>query len=266
MKRVQMRALPLFRNPKSKPVRMKSRLDQLLVARGLCESREKAQRAIMAGDVTVGETRVDKAGTKVAEDAVIFVKPPPRYVGRGGFKIEAALAAFGLDPAGKCCLDIGASTGGFTDCLLQHGAAKVWAIDVGHSQLDWKIRSDPRVVVREKLNARNLTRADIPDPIDLCVIDVSFISLTLILPPAFELLSPSGVIVPLIKPQFELRREDVRSGGVVRDPALHERAVDKIREFVNTMPGLTWKGFIESPILGGEGNKEFLACLISASA
>ena len=242
------------------------RLDQLLVARGLCESREKAQRAIMAGEVTVGETRVDKPGTKVADDALIFVKPPPRYVGRGGFKLEAALAAFALDPAGKTCLDIGASTGGFTDCLLQRGAAKVWAIDVGHSQLDWKIRRDPRVVVREKLNARHLTRADIPDPIDLCVIDVSCISRPLILPPAFALLSPSGVIVPLIKPQFELRREDVRRGGVVRDPALHERAVEKIREFVKTIPHLEWRGCVESPILGGEGNKEFLACLSFASA
>ena len=242
------------------------RLDQLLVARGLCESREKAQRAIMAGEVMVGDRVIDKAGTKVPDDAGIVVKAPPRYVGRGGFKLEAALAAFAIDPAGKCCLDIGASTGGFTDCLLQHGAAKVWAIDVGHSQLDWKIRSDPRVVVREKLNARHLTRADIPDPIDLCVIDVSFISLTLILPPAFGLLSPSGVIVPLIKPQFELRREDVGRGGVVRDPALHERAVEKIRSFVNAMPHLEWRGFIESPILGGEGNKEFLACLCAASA
>ena len=245
---------------------MKQRLDQLLVARGLCESREKAQRAIMAGEVMVGDRVMDKAGTKVEEDAAITVKAPPRYVGRGGFKLEAALAAFAIDPAGKCCLDIGASTGGFTDCLLQHGAAKVWAIDVGHSQLDWKIRSDPRVVVREKLNARHLTRADIPDPIDICVIDVSFISLTLILPPAFELLSPFGVMVPLIKPQFELRREDVGRGGVVRDPALHERAVEKIHAFVNTMPHWEWRGFIESPILGGEGNKEFLACLSSASA
>ena len=245
---------------------MKQRLDQLLVARGLCESREKAQRAIMAGKVMVGDRMMDKAGTKVAEDAVIAVKAPPRYVGRGGFKLEAALAAFAIDPAGKCCLDIGASTGGFTDCLLQHGAAKVWAIDVGHSQLDWKIRRDPRVVVREKFNARHLTRADIPDPIDICVIDVSFISLTLILPPAFELLSPSGVMVPLIKPQFELRREDVGRGGVVRDPTLHERAVEKIRAFVNTMPHWEWRGFIESPILGGEGNKEFLACLSPASA
>ena len=173
-------------------------------------------------------------------------------------------------------LDIGASTGGgFTDCLLQHGARKVFthAIDVGHSQLDWKIRSDPRVVVREKLNARHLSREDIPEPVGICVIDVSFISLTLILPPAAALLSNGGVIVPLIKPQFELRREDVARGGVVRDAALHATAVEKIRAFVETslsvgtaLPGLVWSGVIESPILGGEGNKEFLACLRAASA
>src|SRR5258706_15230282 len=195
----------------------KLRLDHLLVARGLFESRERAQRAIMAGEVTVDERIVDKAGTRVAEDAAIAVKSAERYVGRGGFKLEAALAQFAVDPRGATCLDIGASTGGFTDCLLQHGAAKVWAIDVGHSQLDWKIRSDPRVVVREKLNARHLTRADIPDPIAVCVIDVSFISLTLILPPAAALLSNGGVIIPLIKPQFELRRQDVGKGGVIRD-------------------------------------------------
>jgi 23S rRNA (cytidine1920-2'-O)/16S rRNA (cytidine1409-2'-O)-methyltransferase len=187
-------------------------------------------------------------------------------VGRGGFKLEAALAHFGIETAGRTCLDIGASTGGFTDCLLQHGAAKVWAIDVGHSQLDWKIRSDLRVVVREKLNARRLTRDDIPDAIDVCVIDVSFISLTLILPPAAALLSDGGVIVPLIKPQFELRKEDVARGGVVRDPAKHAEAVEKIRAFLETLPSLRWEGVIESPILGGEGNKEFLACLRAASA
>jgi len=179
--------------------------------------------------------------------------------------MEAALAAFQVNPTGATCLDVGASTGGFTDCLLQHGAAKVYAIDVGHSQLDWKIRSDPRVVVREKLNARYLTRDDIPDPIAVCVIDVSFISLTLILPPAAALLSNGGVIIPLIKPQFELRKEDVGKGGVVRDAGLHEQAVEKIRAFVATLPGLTWTGLIESPILGGEGNKEFLACLRAAS-
>ena len=243
----------------------KQRLDLLLVARGYFESREKAQRAIMAGGVSIGEQRADKPGTRVAEDAAITVKTADRYVGRGGLKLEAALVQFGVDPTGQTCLDIGASTGGFTDCLLQHGATKIFAIDVGHSQLDWKIRSDARVIVREKLNARYLTRADIPDPIEVCVIDVSFISLTLILPPAAALLSNGGVIIPLIKPQFELRKEDVGRGGVVRDPALHERAVEKIRAFTATLPGLAWNGLIESPILGGEGNKEFLACLRAAS-
>jgi len=245
---------------------MPIRLDQLLVARGFCPSREKAQRAIMAGEVKVGERVVDKAGTKVAEDAAIVVRQAERYVGRGGLKLEAALRSFAFDPTGITALDIGASTGGFTDCLLQHGAAKVWAIDVGHSQLDWKIRSDPRVVVRERLNARYLTRADVPEAVALCVIDVSFISLTLILPPAAALLSDGGVIVPLIKPQFELRKEEVGRGGVVRDPARHAQAVEKIRAFVAAELTLEWVGCIESPILGGEGNKEFLACLRARSA
>ena len=243
----------------------RSRLDQLLVARGLFDSREKAQRAIMAGDVTVDGRVVDKAGTRIADDAMIAVKAAERYVGRGGLKLEAALAHFAIDPAGAACLDIGASTGGFTDCLLQHGASRVWAIDVGHSQLDWKIRNDPRVVVREKLNARFLTRADIPELIDVCVIDVSFISLSLILPPAAALLSNGGVIVPLIKPQFELRKDQVGKGGVVRDAALHTEAVEKIHALAATLPALQWQGVIESPILGGEGNKEFLACLRGTS-
>lgn len=244
----------------------KIRLDQLLVARGLFDSREKAQRAIMAGDVTVGERIVDKAGTRIADDALIAVKTAERYVGRGGLKLEGALAHFVIDPTGATCLDIGASTGGFTDCLLQHGAKRVWAIDVGHSQLDWKIRSDPRVIVREKLNARHLTRDDISDAIELCVIDVSFISLSLILPPAAALLSNGGVIISLIKPQFELRKEQVGRGGVVRDAALHTEAVEKIRGVVAGLPALRWEGVIESPILGGEGNKEFLACLRATSA
>jgi len=240
----------------------KQRLDLLLVERGLFQSREKAQRAIMAGLVRVGDSLADKSGTRVPQDAVITVKQECRYVGRGGLKMEAAIKHFGVDPTGRVCLDIGASTGGFTDCLLQHGAAKVHAIDVGHSQLDWKIRSDPRVVVREKLNARYLTREDIPDPIDICVIDVSFISLTLILPAAFPLLVPGGVILMLIKPQFELSKEDVDAGhGVVRDPVAHQRAVDKIEQFVGQCAGLSWDGMIDSPILGGEGNREFLACL-----
>ncbi|MDB6175445.1 MAG: Hemolysin [Chthoniobacteraceae bacterium] len=243
----------------------KQRLDLLLVARGLCESREKAQRAIMAGAVMVADRVIDKPGTKVNEDALVVVKAADRYVGRGGLKMEAALGAFSIVPKGATCLDIGASTGGFTDCLLQHGAAKVYAIDVGHSQLDWKIRSDPRVVVREKLNARYLSCADIAEPIDICVIDVSFISLTLILPRAFELLRPEGVIIPLIKPQFELRKEEIGRGGVVRDPALHVRAVEKIRSFVLETLRHQWCDCIESPILGGEGNKEFLACLRAGS-
>jgi 23S rRNA (cytidine1920-2'-O)/16S rRNA (cytidine1409-2'-O)-methyltransferase len=245
---------------------MKFRLDQLLVARGLCESREKAQRLIMAGDVTVEGRTVDKAGTKLAEDVQLSVKEPERYVGRGGYKLEAALAAFGVDPTGRICLDIGASTGGFTDCLLQHGAAKVWAIDVGHDQLAWRIRSDPRVEVREGLNARYLSAQDVPDPIEIVVVDVSFISLSLILPPAAALLQPAGVIITLIKPQFELRREQVGKGGVVRDAKLHTDAVEKIRGFCAAeLPALHLAGIIESPIKGGEGNTEFLACLRAAS-
>ena len=243
----------------------KQRLDQLLVARGYFESREKAQRAIMAGAVFVNEQRFDKAGTKVAEDASISVKSTERYVGRGGLKLEAALAHFAIDPTGATCLDIGASTGGFTDCLLQHGAAKVWAIDVGHDQLAWRIRSDPRVVVREGLNARYLDAEQVPDPLDLIVIDVAFISLTLILPPAVALLKPACVIVPLIKPQFELRKDQVGK-GVVRDPALHAEAVAKIRAFVEKETALAWTGCIESPIRGGEGNLEYLACLRAPSA
>jgi 23S rRNA (cytidine1920-2'-O)/16S rRNA (cytidine1409-2'-O)-methyltransferase len=215
----------------------------------------------MAGEVIVGEHRVDKPGAQVPEDSRIIVKEGIPYVSRGGLKLEAALEAFAIDPAGALCLDIGASTGGFTDCLLQRGAAKVCAIDVGHSQLDWKIRSDPRVEVREKLNARYLTPADIPEPVSICTIDVSFISLTLILPPAFGVLTPTGVILALIKPQFELGKNEVGKGGIVRDAAGHDAAIGKIREFVTAGLGRKFEGVIESPILGGEGNKEFLACL-----
>jgi 23S rRNA (cytidine1920-2'-O)/16S rRNA (cytidine1409-2'-O)-methyltransferase len=243
----------------------KQRLDLLLVARGLFESREKAQRAIMAGEVMIGDRISDKPGTQVPDDAALSVRSADRYVGRGAYKLEGALGAFAVDPAGKVCLDIGASTGGFTDCLLQHGAAKVYAIDVGHSQLAWRIRTDPRVVVREHLNARYLTPAEISEPIDICVIDVSFISLTLILPPAVELLSPDAVLIALIKPQFELRKEDVGKGGVVRDPDLHGRAVEKVKTFVEGVLCRRWVGVIESPILGGEGNKEFLACVRNVS-
>lgn len=219
----------------------------------------------MAGEVSVGDHVSDKPGTRVAEDVAISLKAADRYVGRGAYKLQGALQAFGIDPTDATCLDIGASTGGFTDCLLQHGASKVYAIDVGHSQLAWKIRSDPRVVVREHLNARYLSREDIPEPIDICVIDVSFISLTLILPPAVELLRSHAVLIALIKPQFELRKQDVGKGGVVRDPLLHQQAVDKIKDFVGGTLRREWMGVIESPILGGEGNKEFLACVRNAS-
>lgn len=247
------------------------RLDLLLVSRALFESREKARRAIMAGQVRVGENVADKASSTFPLDALITLATPDRYVGRGGHKLEGALTHFGVSPAGLTCLDIGASTGGFTDCLLQHGAEKVWAIDVGHSQLDWRIRTDPRVVVREKLNARFLTAADVPDAIALIVADVSFISLRLILPPALELLTAGGVIIPLIKPQFELRREEVGRGGIVKDPALHIAVVERMQDFVSKMPAsasglrLSWCGCIESPILGGEGNKEYLSCLRAVS-
>ncbi len=219
----------------------------------------------MAGMVTLGDRVADKPGMRVAEDAAVSLKSSERYVGRGGLKLEAALRHFAIYPAGATCLDIGASTGGFTDCLLQHGAARVYAIDVGHSQLAWKIRSDPRVVVHEHLNARHLSRKDVPEPIDLCVIDVSFISLTLVLPPAVGLVRPQGVIVALIKPQFELRKADVGKGGIVRDPALHARAVEKIREFTVATLRREWAGCLPSPILGTEGNTEFLACIRNES-
>lgn len=219
----------------------------------------------MAGEVRVGEAVVDKASAQVAPDAELFVEGPARYVGRGGLKLEGALRDFAIAPAGLTALDIGASTGGFTDCLLQQGAKKVYAIDVGHGQLAWKIRNDPRVVVREKLNARFLSRGDVPEPIDLCVIDVSFISLTLILPKAFELVSPNGVILALIKPQFELQASDVGRGGIVREPALHEKAREKIREFV-AAAGHELSGIVPSAITGTDGNQEFFACVRTRSA
>jgi 23S rRNA (cytidine1920-2'-O)/16S rRNA (cytidine1409-2'-O)-methyltransferase len=239
----------------------KERLDVLLVRRGLFESRERAQRAVMAGDVTVAGQVAMKCGTTYAEDVLLEVRAPAKYVGRGGFKMEGALDGFGVNPEGWTCLDIGASTGGFTDCLLQRGAARVYAVDVGHSQLDWRIRSHPRVVVKEHLNARHLSDEDVPELMDLVVIDVSFISLTLILGPAFERLRTGGLLIPLIKPQFELRREDVARGGVVRDPVLHARAVERVRAFVAGVSGVVWVAEMESPITGGDGNVEFLALL-----
>ncbi|MEO6847074.1 MAG: TlyA family RNA methyltransferase [Chthoniobacterales bacterium] len=239
----------------------KKRLDQLLVEKGYFDSREKAQRAVMAGRVFTEDRRMDKPGMSVAEDIGLRVDGEDRYVGRGGFKMEGALDGFGIDPTGLIALDIGASTGGFTDCLLQRGAAKVHAIDVGHNQLDWKIRSDPRVCVKEGINARNLRREDIGDKPDIVVIDVSFISLTLILPAAFEVLGDEGRMIVLIKPQFELSREKVDKGGIVKEAAYHEEAVEKIRIFVTETLDHQWMGVIPSPITGAAGNREFLAFL-----
>ncbi len=238
----------------------KLRLDQLLVARGLFASREKAQRAVMAGDVRIGTTTAAKPSQLLEPDAAVAVRPTRKYVGRGALKLESALDRFKIDVNKKIALDIGASTGGFTDCLLQRGAAKVYAVDVGRGQLDWKLRNDPRVIVLEKLNARFLSREHIPELVDLCVIDVSFISLTLILPNAFELITPSGVIFALIKPQFELQRADVGRGGVVRDPVLQQRAQDKIVTFVISL-GHVMTGIVPSAIKGADGNQEFFACL-----
>lgn len=236
----------------------KSRLDVALVERGLFDTREKAQRAIMAGQVLVDGSTADKAGHKVTDGHVLTVTAREKFVGRGGFKIEAALDAFGIDPGGRVCADIGASTGGFTDCMLQRGAARVYAVDVGHGQLDWRLRQDPRVDVREGLNARYLDPADFDPAPTLAVADVSFISLTLIFPAIFALLPPDADMVVLIKPQFELSRAEVGRGGIVRDEAARLRSVEKIRAFIG-QAGRRWLGHITSPITGRDGNVEFLA-------
>jgi 23S rRNA (cytidine1920-2'-O)/16S rRNA (cytidine1409-2'-O)-methyltransferase len=236
------------------------RLDQALVQRGFFLSRHQAQSAIMAGEVSVDGRRALKASEAVPEEAQIAIAARNRYVGRGGLKLDGALSHFHIACKDKVALDIGASTGGFTDCLLQHGARKVFAVDVGHGQLAWKIRRDPRVVVLEKTNARHLSHAEIAEPIELCVIDVSFISLTLILPGASDLLTPDGVILALIKPQFELAREDVGRGGVVRDPALHARAQQKVAAFAEKI-GAHVGGIVSSAITGADGNQEFFICL-----
>ncbi|MGA7901844.1 MAG: TlyA family RNA methyltransferase [Terrimicrobiaceae bacterium] len=238
----------------------KTRIDQLLVARGLCASREKAQREIMAGRVTVAGQRAEKPGLKVAEDASVELESGEKYVGRGGLKLEAALHHFEISAEGKICLDIGSSTGGFTDCLLEHGAARVHAVDVGRGQLAWKLRNDSRVIAHEGLNARYLAFADIGELVQICVADVSFISLALILPAAFALLTEAADMIVLIKPQFELSPAKVGRGGIVRNPAFRAEAIEKIRRFVEGN-GKRWLGVIESPVPGREGNVEFLAHL-----
>jgi 23S rRNA (cytidine1920-2'-O)/16S rRNA (cytidine1409-2'-O)-methyltransferase len=242
-----------------KPKRI--RIDKFLVDHGFFSSRERAQRSILAGQVLVQEHVIDKPGTLVKSNAVVRVVAEEKYVGRGGYKLEAALDHFRINTTDLVCLDVGASTGGFTDCLLQRGAKKVMAIDVGHNQLAWKIRSDVRVEVREGLNARTLSPEMIGTRVQLAVVDVSFISLTLVLPPIFACVETGGVVIALIKPQFELEPNQVGKGGIVREAQLHQRSVSKIQLFVIGRLRREWLGVIESPITGAKGNREFLACL-----
>jgi 23S rRNA (cytidine1920-2'-O)/16S rRNA (cytidine1409-2'-O)-methyltransferase len=234
----------------------RQRLDQVLVDRQLVESREKARALILSGNVLVNGQKIDKAGHAVDPESPIEMLERPRYVSRGGLKLEAALDHFHIDATGKTCLDVGSSTGGFTDCLLQHGATRVYAIDVGTGQLDWKLRNDPRVIVAEQVNARYLNREQVPEPVALAVCDVSFISVTMILPALPDLLDKNGGMVILVKPQFELERRQVGKGGIVREPELHQLASDKVQAAVQALGFKT--SLIPSPILGAEGNREFL--------
>ena len=237
----------------------KVRLDQLLVDRGLAESRSRAQALIMAGHVYSDTKRLDKAGQQVAGDIPLEMKGQDHpWVSRGGLKLEKGLAHFAVSAQGAVCVDVGASTGGFTDVLLTNGAAKVYAVDVGHGQLAWKLRSDARVVVLEKTNARYLTAEIIPEPIDLVVCDASFIGLQTVLPAALDLVKPGGHVIALIKPQFEVGKGRVGKGGVVREPELHAEVCERIQAWLNALPGWTVQGITESPIKGPEGNVEFL--------
>ena len=243
----------------------KVRLDRLLVARGLAESRTRAEALILAGRVRVAGHESVKPGTSVPSEAEVSVSEPEHpWVSRGGVKLAAALETFGIDPKGRVCLDLGASTGGFTDVLLSGGAAKVYAVDVGYGQLHAKLRTDPRVVLLEKVNARFLSRHEIPEPVELLVADVSFISLTLVLPAAVPLLAPGGDAVLLVKPQFEAKRGEVGRGGIVRDPQVKERAVVRVVAAAERL-GLSERGTIPSPIRGADGNEEFLAAFRRAS-
>ncbi len=241
------------------------RLDQALVERRWCESREKARRAVMAGSARINGQVADKPSALVSAQDQVALTETEKYVSRGGLKLEHGLEFFQLQVSGTTAVDLGASTGGFTDCLLQHGATRVYAVDVGQGQLAWKLRHDPRVAVMEKTNARALTPAMFPvpfSPVDLVVIDCSFISLRKILPPAIDLLRPSGNILALIKPQFEAGKAEAdRGGGVIRDPQIHRRVLEELREFVACQTRLRWAGVTESPVLGPAGNKEFLVLL-----
>lgn len=242
-----------------------SRLDQELVERGLCESREKAKRAILAGQVRIKGQLAHKPSDSVRTEDPISLDAPEKFVSRGGHKLEHALTHFKIDVAGQIAIDLGASTGGFTDCLLQRGVTKVFAVDVGHGQLAWKLRQDSRVAVMEKTNARTLTPAQFSQPFslaDIIVIDCSFISLRMILPAAIALLRPFGKVVALVKPQFEAGKTEVDKGaGVITDPAIHERVLLELKDFVREKTQLQWIDQTESPLLGPAGNKEFLILL-----
>jgi 23S rRNA (cytidine1920-2'-O)/16S rRNA (cytidine1409-2'-O)-methyltransferase len=236
----------------------RERIDKVLVERGLAESRTRAQALILAGQVLVREQRIDKPGQLIDPNDDIRIKgETPRYASRGGLKLEAALSEFKINPEGKNCLDVGASTGGFTDCLLQHGAARVWAIDVGHNQIVWRLRQDSRVVVEEGVNARNLSPDQFPVRFDIATIDVSFISLTKVFPSVRECLKESADLIALVKPQFEVGKGEVGRGGIVTDPTKHQRVLEEIKHAALEV-GLNPAGLIESPILGAEGNREFL--------
>ncbi|WP_224746758.1 TlyA family RNA methyltransferase [Pelovirga terrestris] len=237
---------------------MKKRLDVMLVERGLAASRERARALILAGQVVVDDHRVDKAGQQIDSQADIRLKTGDiPYVSRGGLKLAGALAAFDLQVGGRIALDVGASTGGFTDCLLQQGAVKVYAVDVGYNQLAWQLRDDPRVINLERCNIRHLQPEQLADIPELAVIDASFISLSKVLPCTLSLLSPEADIIALIKPQFEVGKGQVGKGGIVRDGALHDQVVERIRLLALDL-GCCVKGIIESPVLGSKGNKEFL--------
>jgi 23S rRNA (cytidine1920-2'-O)/16S rRNA (cytidine1409-2'-O)-methyltransferase len=243
-------------------VMKRERIDKLLVEKGLAPSRTRAQALVMAGVVLVGEQRVEKPSEMFLADALIRVRgaddPASRYVGRGGVKLEAALREFKVDVAGLFCLDVGSSTGGFTDCLLQHGAQRVFALDVGHNQLDWRLRDDARVEAREGVNARYLKPEDFPRKFDLAVMDVSFISATKVIPAIVPLLTEAGRMITLIKPQFEVGRTEVGRGGIVHDPVKHARVIEEVNRAAREL-GLEVRGTLESPLRGADGNTEFLA-------
>ena len=237
----------------------KDRLDALLLARGLAASRSEAQALILAGRVFSAERRLDKAGMRFAIDAALEVRGKAHpWVSRGGVKLAHALDHFAIDPTGLICLDVGASTGGFTDALLQRGARRVYAVDVGHGQLDWRLRGEDRVVVLERTNARNLSRADVPEPVALITCDASFIGLEVVLPAALALAGPGARLVALIKPQFEVGKARVGKRGVVRDPALHDEVCARIARWLAAQPGWRVDGVTQSPLLGPRGNVEFL--------